>query len=78
MSEKWFVLSDSAKWWDKYSENYYQKYWNISSSKWFKEIAQLVFYFFFNCRMSKNDLKMMKKFKKFWNMHEWNDCKNNY
>jgi len=64
MSEEWFKLPGPAEWWDEYPENYYQKYWDIPSSKRFKEIAQLAFRFFFNRRMPKNGLEIVKKFEK--------------
>ena len=64
MSEEWIVFPDPAKWWNEYPENYYQKYWDIPSSKWFEEIAQLAFRFFVNRRMPENGIEMMERFEK--------------
>ena len=38
----WVTLPDSAEWWNKYSEDAFQRYWNISFEKRFKVIVQFV------------------------------------
>ena len=59
------MLSDSARWWEKYSKKNFQKYWDVFIKTDFQEIIKLVCIIFINCEISENAEKIMNKIQTF-------------
>ena len=48
LQEDWIMLSDSARWWKRYSEEDFQKYWDVPVEADFQKIAELACIIFMN------------------------------
>ena len=55
------MLSDSARWWERYSEKDFQKYWDVFVEADFQEIVELVCIIFINYEASEDVEKIMNK-----------------
>ena len=69
-SEKWVILSNSANLWINCSEIFFQKYWNISDKKYFKQMTEMIYTVLNHYKLSKNAAEIVKNIYTFWNIYK--------
>ena len=54
------MLSNSANLWINCSEDFFQKYWNISDKKHFKQMTEMTYTIFNHYKLSENAAEIVK------------------
>jgi len=61
LQEDWIMLPGPARWWEGYSEEDFQKYWDVPVEADFQEIAELACTIFMNCEAPENAEEIMDR-----------------
>ena len=61
LQEDWIMLPGPARWWEGYSEEDFQKYWDVPVEADFQKIAELACIIFMNCEASEDAEEIMNR-----------------